>query len=94
MSLTVLKKRLLYISAHRGTKEADIILGQFAQKNLPHMTAEDLACFETILSHTDAVLMQWISDPETIPTNDRTPIMARLCAFLPAGYPESLCLTV
>ena len=35
-------KKLLFKASHRGTKEMDIILGSFAEKNLETMNLKDL----------------------------------------------------
>jgi antitoxin CptB len=54
------RKRLLYQSRHRGTKESDLFLGAFADHYLPNFTAAELTEYETILSEDDDTLFDWI----------------------------------
>lgn len=54
-------KRLRYRSWHRGIKEMDIILGQFADAHLRDLTAVELDEYESILSHNDHQLYGWIT---------------------------------
>ena len=50
------RKKLLYISTHRGCKEMDIILGTFAQHNIDKLTLDEIAIFERLLSESDATI--------------------------------------
>jgi Uncharacterized conserved protein len=54
------RKRAYYRACHRGTKEMDILLGQFAEIHLPRMSEDDLTCFEEVLSLPDPVLDRMI----------------------------------
>ncbi len=54
------RKRLLYQSRHRGTKESDLFLGAFADTYLPNFSATDLAEYESILAEDDDTLFEWI----------------------------------
>ena len=61
-------KKLLFKASHRGTKEMDIILGSFAEKNLETMSEENLKLFEEILEIPDPDLYKWFtSDDISIP---------------------------
>jgi antitoxin CptB len=71
------RRRLLYRSTHRGTKEADIILGGFARAHLAAMPAGDLARFETLLQESDPDLMAWIGG-KTIPPPEYDTDLLRL----------------
>ena len=62
----VRRKRLLYQSTHRGTKEADLILGGFARSQLGLMSADELTQFEALQAESDPDLMAWIGS-ETPP---------------------------
>ncbi len=44
------------MSTHRGCKEMDIILGNFAQNNLDKLTSYEITIFETLLSEPDAII--------------------------------------
>ena len=54
------RKRLLYQSRHRGTKESDLFLGAFADRYLSNFTAAELAEYESILAENDNTLFDWI----------------------------------
>ena len=61
-------KKLLFKASHRGTKEMDIILGSFAEKNLETMNEENLKLFEEILEIPDPDLYKWfVSEDVSIP---------------------------
>ena len=47
--LEIKRKRLLFRSKHRGTKEMDILLGGFYEENMHGFREEELAEFEHIL---------------------------------------------
>ena len=60
-------KKLFFKASHRGTKEMDIILGAFANKQLESMTKNDLALFDELLDISDPELYKWLtSDNEEI----------------------------
>lgn len=48
--LTRLRKRLLYQSQRQGTREMDLLVGQFAVQHLPSMTLSELKQFEALMS--------------------------------------------
>ena len=61
-------KKLLFKASHRGTKEMDIILGNFAKKNLDSMNSDNLKLFEELLEVPDPDLYKWFtSDDINIP---------------------------
>ncbi len=60
-------KKLFFKATHRGTKEMDIILGTFANKQLESMTKNDLVLFDELLDISDPELYKWLtSDNEEI----------------------------
>ena len=54
------RKRLLYRSWHRGLKEADLLLGSFAERHLDGFTPAELDQWEALLGENDADLLDWI----------------------------------
>ena len=54
-------KKLLFKASHRGTKEMDIILGNFAKKNLDSMNSDNLKLFEELLEVPDPDLYKWFT---------------------------------
>ncbi|HEY9216553.1 MAG TPA: succinate dehydrogenase assembly factor 2 [Phenylobacterium sp.] len=59
-------KRLRHRAWRRGFREADLILGPFADKHGPNMTAEQLDEFEALLDQPDQDIYEWII--ERLPT--------------------------
>ncbi len=72
------RKRLLFRSWHRGTRELDLLMGTFAERHLPDMTAEELDLYDEILAHPDPDLYNWITAQEPVPANFINPVMDRL----------------
>lgn len=62
-------KRLLYRAHHRGTKEADLILGPFADAHLAGLDARELDAFEALLDLPDPSIYDWVSGQVTPPTD-------------------------
>ena len=48
-----IRKKILFRSWHRGTKEMDLILGEFANNNVSDMDLEDLNKFQEFLNLSD-----------------------------------------
>lgn len=75
------RKRILYRAMHRGIKEADLIIGRFAQAELADMTDEAVAEFEALLEVPDQQLYAWIIGRQPTPPEYETDMMARVRAF-------------
>ena len=61
------RRRATYRAAHRGTKEMDIMLGKYAQANLPSLADPQLAHFEQFITLPDPELQGWLLQPDTTP---------------------------
>lgn len=55
------RRRLLFRSWHRGTREADLILGSFAEAHLGDFDPGQLDRYEALLDVPDADLFDWIA---------------------------------
>ena len=75
------RKRLLYQSHHRGTKESDLFLGAFASEYLPKFSAEQLKSYETILNQSDDRLFDWIYRRATPPRELDSDVLRLLLGF-------------
>ncbi|MFK7839524.1 MAG: succinate dehydrogenase assembly factor 2 [Bdellovibrionales bacterium] len=73
-----MRRRLIFRSDHRGTKEMDLILGTFAKKHVPDMCEEELAKFDEILKENDPNLYNWITCKEPEPDNVKSDLFDRL----------------
>ncbi len=55
------RKRLVFRSWHRGTRESDLILGSFAETYLAAFDDAQLDRYEALLDCPDAELFDWIA---------------------------------
>jgi len=85
MDLDNRAKKAIFRAHHRGFKEADIILGRFADAEVPTMDEADLTAFEALLEVPDQNLYAWITGTDTPPTEFETPMLDRLRQF---GYSD------
>ena len=70
-----LKKKILYRSKHRGTKEMDILLGNFVKRYVNFLNETELCELESLLNIDDDVLYKWyLSNGRTasVPENSIT----------------------
>ncbi len=83
------KKRLLYRSQHRGIKEIDIFLGQFAEQNLLIMSDDELDFFETLLEEKDLDLYNWITCKEPKPRHLNHDLIYAILQFNKKNAPSA-----
>ena len=67
MSIKVFRKRLSIRSWRRGTKELDLILGQFSDNNLNKLNTSELNLYEQFLSNDDYLIYNWLFSKEDSP---------------------------
>ena len=67
MCIDLVRKRLLIRSWRRGTKELDLILGQFSDKNLNRLKMAELNLYEQFLSNDDYLIYNWLFSKEDSP---------------------------
>lgn len=75
------RKRLLYQSRHRGTKEADLILGGFAHAHLANLTTEQFTQFEALMEESDPDLMSWIGGQVVPPAEHDNDVLKMISDF-------------
>lgn len=61
------RRRLIFRSGHRGTKEMDLILGSFAAQFVPDFTEDELSAYDVLLTNNDPDLYNWITGKESPP---------------------------
>jgi antitoxin CptB len=81
------RKRLLFRSWHRGTREADLILGSFADAHLGGFDTAQLDRYEALLGCPDAELYDWIAGRTAPPAAHDHDVTRLLLAFryMPRG---------
>ena len=68
----ILKKQIIYRSMHRGTKEMDLLLGNFVKKYVNKLSNIELRDLEKLLIIEDDVIYNWyfeINSSNSIPNN-------------------------
>ena len=75
------RKRLLFRSWHRGTRESDLILGRFAVAHLAGFDAGQLDRYEALLECSDVDLFDWITGRATPPPEHNHDVTRLLLSF-------------
>jgi antitoxin CptB len=72
------RKRLYFRSWHRGIKEADILLGNFADKHINSLTVAQLDSYEDLILEQDVDIISWITCNSEPPERFDTDVMKML----------------
>ncbi len=83
--LTTARKKLIFRAWHRGTREADLLMGRFADSFVPAANAADLAEFEALLNENDPDIYDWVIGRLPVPENNLGPLIQRLKDFYDAA---------
>jgi antitoxin CptB len=79
--LDIRRKRLRYRAWHRGTREADLLLGSFADAHLGGFDDGELDDFESLLECPDADLYDWIAGRAAPPPDQDNAVTRLLLSF-------------
>jgi antitoxin CptB len=71
-------RRLAWRAHHRGTKEADLLIGGFFDAHHDSWGAEDRARFEAILEEQDVDIMAWAHGTAEAPERFAGPMIEAL----------------
>jgi len=74
-------KKLKYRAEHRGFREADIIIGGFAETHLHELSAEQLDEFERLIDQPCQDLYAWIVGRQPIPEAFAGEVMELIRSF-------------
>ncbi|WP_370319178.1 succinate dehydrogenase assembly factor 2 [Oricola sp.] len=74
------RRRAKFRAWHRGMKEMDLLLGQYADAHVATMTAEDLDGFESLLEVLDRDLFKWFTGEGPVPVDHYTPLFRAICS--------------
>ncbi|MFW6413480.1 MAG: succinate dehydrogenase assembly factor 2 [Oceanicaulis sp.] len=75
------KKRLTFRAWRRGFKEADLIMGRFAEARLETLSPAEIDEFERLLDAPDTEVYGWISGTLETPANYDGPVLDQLKSF-------------
>jgi antitoxin CptB len=79
--LDVRRRKLLFRSWHRGTKEMDLVMGRFMDAVLADLNEAELTEVESWIDMPDPQLFAWIIGEEEVPSEVDTALFRRWIAF-------------
>lgn len=74
--------RAIFRAWRRGFREADLVMGPFAEQVGPSLDADELAQFERLLDADDHEAYAWAIAAEPVPELFQGPLMDKLQAFV------------
>lgn len=80
-SLDVRRRRIRFRAWHRGTKEMDLLMGQFADAELAGLTEVELDQLELLMEVPDRDVFAWLTGEAATPGNYDTAVFRRIRAF-------------
>jgi antitoxin CptB len=80
------RKKLKLRAWRRGFREADLILGPFADSHVSDFSDGELDWFEALLNEADQDVYGWILEREPTPAAFDGPLMNKLKAFRDQAY--------
>lgn len=75
------RRKILFRAWHRGIREMDLLMGQFADAEIGTLTESELDDFEALIEVPDRDLFSWITSSEETPANYDTALFRRLKTF-------------
>ena len=77
----ILKKQIIYRSMHRGTKEMDLLLGNFVKKHIDKLDTNELKDLDKLLFIEDEVIYKWYFENNSNNIISNTKVSAMLKNF-------------
>jgi len=71
-------KRIRFRAWHRGTREADYMIGCFFDRHGASWNEEELAWFETLIEEQDVDILAWALGTQAVPSAFTGPLMDAL----------------
>ena len=71
-------KRLQFRSWHRGTKEADLLIGGFFDRNSAGWSDAEMEWYEALLHEEDVDIMAWAIGTQPVPDKFEHALMAQM----------------
>ncbi len=75
------RRRARFRAWHRGTREMDLVMGRYADRELATMSESELASFEELLDLAEADVYSWVSGAVEPPANIDHDLIRRLGIF-------------
>ncbi|MGH7005059.1 MAG: succinate dehydrogenase assembly factor 2 [Alphaproteobacteria bacterium] len=74
------QRRILFRSWHRGMREMDLILGQFADAHIDSLSVAELDQYEALMEALDRDLLTWVTGEAAVPAEFDTPLFRKIVA--------------
>lgn len=78
-------RKLRFRSWHRGMREADLLLGSFADSVLGSLTEAEIDQYELLLETPDTDLLPWLTGERPVPETARSALLDKVLAHSRAG---------
>lgn len=78
MDHTARLKRLRFRASHRGTREADMMIGGFCDAHCAGWNEDEIAWFEALMEEQDVDIMGWAIGTIPVPARWQGPMMTAL----------------
>lgn len=76
------QNKLIYRSWHRGTKELDLILGNFISENIQNLSDDEIENYEILLNCEDPDIYKWIVNQEEPFKTSLKDLIGKIRAYL------------
>jgi antitoxin CptB len=77
------RRRILYRCWHRGIREMDLVLGQFAEDHIATLSEDQLDELENIMAEEDQDLVQMVTGSLAVPEKFQTPLFEKITSYRP-----------
>lgn len=74
-------KRLHFRAHHRGTREADLMIGGYFDAHAARWSAADIDLFEALLEEQDVDIMAWALGTQPVPARWEGPMIQAMRAI-------------
>ena len=75
------RRKLGFRAWHRGTREADLLIGSFADRHLPEFGEQELDQFQRLLKENDPDIYEWMTGQQPVPPEHDNPVTVLLRQF-------------
>ena len=77
----ILKKQIIYRSSHRGTKEMDLLLGNFVRKHIEELNVTELKDLAKLIFIEDEIIYRWYIEKNSDKSIPKTKVSMMLKNF-------------
>jgi antitoxin CptB len=80
-NISIKRKRLIFRSWHRGTREIDLMLGKFADAHIPQFGEDELVAYDRFLNNSDPDIYNWLTGQEPVPPAEDNAVVGMMVKF-------------